>query len=91
MAKKKKQVAEQVVEEITETVIEEEVAEEVVTEESIENISVAEEAVIEEPKKEDKSDQFYYTQLKIINKLNNPAKARRLAERVQMHRKQRGK
>lgn len=36
---------------------------------------------------EKKSDQFIYAQLKCINKMNNPAKARRLADRVLRNRK----
>lgn len=60
--------------EILET-IEEEVIEEVVEEEE----------VIEE--KPVDTDKFIYTQLTMINKLNNPAKARRLADRVLRNKK----
>lgn len=84
MAKKKKQEApaEVIAEEIKEEVIEE-VTEEAVSEEVAEAVV---EEVIEEAKS-DASDQFVYAQLKAINKLNNPAKAKRLADRVLRNRK----
>lgn len=72
MAKKKDK------DEILET-LEEEVIEEVVEEEE-----VIEESPVEEPVDTDK---FIYTQLTMINKLNNPAKARRLADRVLRNKK----
>lgn len=63
-------------------VIEEAVVEEAVVEE------IAEEIAKEEPVAEqDKSEQFVYAQLKAINKMSNPAKAKRLAERVLRNRK----
>lgn len=46
-----------------------------------------EEEVIEVAEPKDESNQFIYAQLKAINKLSNPAKAKRLAERVLRNRK----
>lgn len=72
---------------IEEEIIEEAVIEEVpeVTEEIIDE--PIEEEVIEVAEPKDESNQFIYAQLKAINKLSNPAKAKRLAERVLRNRK----
>lgn len=85
MAKKKAKAIET---DVIESPIEEEVIETSVTE------FVTEEEVVEEvtsePIVEEKSDvnkQFLYTQLDMINKLNNPAKAKRLTDRVLRNRK----
>ena len=97
MAKKKTKKAIEAEVAIEENIIEE-VNEEDVTVEVTEDVesevvtpAVVEEEVIEvvEPKVDDKksSDQFIYTQLKAINKMNNPAKARRLAARVLRNKK----
>ena len=75
--------------------IETEVIEEVIIEEPIEEVveEVAEEVIeepIEEVKEEviaDNSNQFFFTQLKMINKSNNPAKAKRLSDRLLRNRK----
>lgn len=90
MAKKKSKPIEP---EVTEAVIEEEI----VTEEIVEEVAnepieeaveeVAEEVINEPVVEDNNSNQFIYTQLKMINKMNNPAKARRLAERVLRNRK----
>ena len=83
MAKKKKAPIE--VEEVIEEVIEETPVEEVeeVAEEVIEEpVEEAKEEVIEE-----KNNQFLYTQLKMINKISHPAKAKRLSDRVLRNRK----
>ena len=71
MAKKKEN------EVILETKEEELVTDEVIEEEVIEEVAKA-------PEHE---NQFIYTQLKMINKMNNPAKARRLASRVLRNKK----
>ena len=87
MAKKK--TSKPIEPEVTEAVIEEEIVTDEIVEEVIEEV-VSEPEVIEEApvaKQEEASNQFVYTQLKAINKLNNPAKARRLAERVLRNRK----
>lgn len=64
-----------------------EVIEEAVVEEAV-TTEIAEEIAEEEPVAEqDNSEQFVYAQLKAINKMNNPAKAKRLAERVLRNRK----
>ena len=73
------------------------IEEEVIIEEPIEveeSEEVIEEEIAEEPIEEevievakDKQEQFIYTQLRMINKLNNPAKAKRLADRVLRNRK----
>ena len=72
----------------------EEVIEEIIEEATVEEVEEVIEEVIEEPVEEvkeevveNKSNQFLYTQLRMINKLNNPAKARRLADRVKRNRK----
>lgn len=89
MAKKKsKPIEEDIIEIATEEVVEEETA----TEESIEEVAepIIESIVEEEESEEvieDKEDQFFFTQLKMINKLNNPAKAKRLSDRVLRNRK----
>lgn len=71
--KKEKPIELEVVEEVVEEVEEE------ITEEPTE---ITDRAV-----EEKNDDQFIYTQLKIINRLNNPAKQRRLADRVLRNRK----
>lgn len=74
MAKKKdiELVADEVIEEVTEEVAE----------------PIVEEVIEEAPVVEEKQDeQFINTQLKMINRLDNPARARRLAERVLRNRK----
>lgn len=83
MAKKKDKIIEaEVAIEETEMINEESATEEEVTETTDEQVSeVTTDAMIED------DSQFVYTQLKIINRLNNPAKARRLAERVLRNRK----
>ena len=89
MAKKKssKPIAEEVKEEVVEVVTDEEVIEEAPVE--VADSAVEEEVVevAEAPVDDEKSNQFLYAQLKAINKLNNPAKARRLAERIKRNRK----
>lgn len=78
MAKKKNEVIDEIIEEeVVEAV--EEVIEEPVQE-------VIEEPVAE-PVTNGTENQFLYTQLEMINKLNNPAKAKRLADRVLRNRK----
>ena len=69
---------------IEESVIEEVVVEETTPEVIEEPIEEVIEEVIEET---NNGNQFVYAQLKAINKLNNPAKARRSAERVLRNRK----
>lgn len=83
MAKKKDKIIEaEVATEEIEMINEESATEEEVTETTDEQVSeVTTDAMIED------DSQFVYTQLKIINRLNNPAKARRLAERVLRNRK----
>ena len=84
MAKKKDQTieAEVVLEEIEE--LKEESAIEDVTETKDDVVSEkTTDAVVEESE----LGQFIDTQLKLINRLNNPAKARRLADRVLRNRK----
>lgn len=84
MAKKKDQTieAEVVLEEIEE--LKEESAIEDVTETKDEVVSEkTTDAVVEESE----LGQFIETQLKLINRLNNPAKQRRLADRVLRNRK----
>lgn len=84
MAKKKsKPIEEEIIEEVKETEVAEEVAEEVVEQPIVEE--PIEEEVIEVA--EDKQNQFIFTQLKMINKISNPAKAKRLADRVLRNRK----
>lgn len=81
MAKKKKEVIEEaVVEEVIEVATDEEVIEEPTE-------TTDREVVATEVPVADNSDQFIFTQLKAINKMNNPAKARRLAERVLRNKK----
>lgn len=64
--------------------IEEEVIAEV--EEEIEEVEAEPEVpVIVE--KADNADQWYFTQLKVINNMTDKAKARRLAARITKHRK----
>lgn len=91
MAKKKSSKpieAEVVSEEIKEGVIEvtdsvtEEISEEI-TDAMVEEVV----EVAEAPKDDEKNNQFVYAQLKAINKLSNPAKAKRLADRVLRNRK----
>lgn len=86
MAKKKEQVieAEVVLEELEE--INEESTPEEVTEQEKEVVvsDKTTDAVVED---ESELGQFLETQLKIINRLNNPAKQRRLADRVLRNRK----
>lgn len=85
MAKKKDQTieAEVVLEEIEE-LKEESAIEEDVTETKDEVVSEkTTDAVVEESE----LGQFIKTQLKLINRLNNPAKQRRLADRVLRNRK----
>ena len=85
MAKKKDQTieAEVVLEEIEElkeeSAIEEDVTE---TKDAVVDTKTTD-AVVEESE----LGQFIETQLKLINRLNNPAKARRLADRVLRNRK----
>lgn len=75
--------------------IEPDLIEEVVEiEEPVELVEEIAEEIIEEPIVEEKeelvsdnSDQFFFTQLKMINRLNNPAKAKRLSDRVLRNRK----
>ena len=93
MATKKKK--ETVVEPISE--MEEEmdvVAEKVATEDVSEpnTDTQAETSVSEKETEEEESatDKFIYTQLTVINKMSNPAKARRLADRV-LRNKRKGK
>lgn len=84
MAKKKDQTieAEVVLEEIEE--LKEESATESVTETKDDVVSEkTTDAVVEESE----LGQFIETQLKLINRLNNPAKQRRLADRVLRNRK----
>lgn len=85
--KKSKPIEEEVIANATEEVIEEESVTEIVTEEV--EVAVADSSIEEESEEviEDKGDQFFFTQLKMINKLNNPAKAKRLSERVLRNRK----
>ena len=64
--------------------IETEVIEEVMVDEAVAEVEIEEKAV---EVAEDTSNQFIYTQLKAINKLNDPAKAKRLAERVLRNKK----
>lgn len=78
MAKKKAQIEEPIIEEV----IEETIAEEVVEETIEAPIEVAQEEVAT-----NNSDQFIFAQMKMINRLNNPAKAKRLAARVLRNRK----
>lgn len=82
MAKTKKTnpIESDVIEEVVEVAPDEEVTE-ATTE--IADSPVEEEVVVEK----DASEQFVYAQLKAINKLNNPAKAKRLADRVLRNRK----
>lgn len=81
MAKKKAQ------KEIEQTPIEE-VVEEVATPIEEEVAPIEEKAVEEvEVKVEPSTDQFIFTQLKVINRMTNQAKAKRLAERVLRNRK----
>ena len=84
MAKKKSKPieAQEVIEEVIEETPIEEVVEEVAEEIIEEPVVEAKEEVIE-----DKSNQFLYTQLKMINKISNPAKAKRLSDRVLRNRK----
>ena len=85
MAKKKDQTieAEVVLEEIEE-LKEESAIEEDVTETKDDVVDTkTTDAVVEESE----LGQFIETQLKLINRLNNPAKARRLADRVLRNRK----
>ena len=83
MAKKKDKIIEaEVATEEIEMINEESATEEEVTETTDEQVSeVTTDAMIED------DSQFVYTQLKIINRLNNPAKQRRLADRVLRNRK----
>lgn len=82
MAKTKKAnpIESDVIEEVVEVAPDEEVIE---TATEIADSPVEEEVVVEK----DASEQFVYAQLKAINKLNNPAKAKRLADRVLRNRK----
>lgn len=85
MAKKKSKPVEQEI--VEEVIIEEVIFEEPIEEEVIEEVS---EEITNEPideVAEDKPNQFIYTQLRMINKLSNPAKAKRLADRVLRNRK----
>ena len=80
MAKNKGKVIEP---DIIDEAIEQEVPE--VAEDTVEVAGVVIDEPIEEVEEKavvNDIDQFLYTQLKMINKMNNPAKARRLAERV---------
>lgn len=84
MAKKKsKPIEEEVIEDVIEVVADEEIIDDEPNQ--IADSEIEEEEVIEVA--EDKSEQFIYTQLKMINKLSNPAKAKRLADRVLRNRK----
>lgn len=56
--------------------------------ETLEEEVIEEEVIEEEPVEEPvDTEKFIYTQLTMINKLNNPAKARRLADRVLRNKK----
>lgn len=75
-------------------IIEELIGEPIETEETIEVVEESSEQIIDEPVEDakeevisDNSDQFFFTQLRMINKLNNPAKAKRLSDRVLRNRK----
>ncbi len=84
MAKKKsKPIEEEVIEVVTEDSASEDIIEELA--EALIESSIEEEK--SEEVIEDKKDQFFFTQLKMINKLNNPAKAKRLSDRVLRNRK----
>lgn len=84
MAKKKdKEIKAEVALEELKDINEESTPEEVTEhEEEVEVSTKTTDAVIEQ-----NDDQFIFTQLQMINRLNNPAKARRLADRVLRNRK----